>query len=133
MTSRHREQKMAAPSPPSAPRSAAAARAWSLAYAETSGKLMSISPAVPLTWLSRAKIRITPIDDDVVFDEQQTIDLYFRSGLIKQKLNAAGHRIPGTRPSWLRRPKGGQQSEGDHRTRFPRRRRRRSELRIRNA
>jgi hypothetical protein len=72
---------------------AAAARAWSLtnlsAYAETSGKPMSIPPAVPLNWLSRAKIHITPIDDNVVFDEQQTIDLYFRSGLIKQKLNAA--------------------------------------------
>jgi len=70
-----------------------AARAWSLtnvsAYAETWGKLMSIPPAVPLNWLSRAKIRIAPIDDGVVADEQKTIDLYFRSGLIKQKLNAA--------------------------------------------
>ena len=72
---------------------AAAARAWSLtyvsAYGETWGKLMSIPPAVPLNWLSRAKIRIVPIDDGVVADEQKTIDLYFRSGLIKQKLNAA--------------------------------------------
>ncbi len=70
-----------------------AARAWSLtnviAYAETWGKLMSIPPAVPLNWLSRAKIRIAPIDDGVVADEQKTIDLYFRSGLIQQKLNAA--------------------------------------------
>jgi sulfonate transport system substrate-binding protein len=70
-----------------------AARAWSLtnvgAYAETWGKLMSIPPAVPLNWLSRAKIRVAPIDDKVVIDEQQTIDLYFRSGLIRQKLNAA--------------------------------------------
>lgn len=70
-----------------------AARAWSLtnvgAYAETWGKLMNIPPAVPLNWLSRAKIRIVPIDDGVVADEQKTIDLYFRSGLIKQKLNAA--------------------------------------------
>ena len=70
-----------------------AARAWSLtnvnAYAETWGKLMSIPPAVPLNWLSRAKIRIAPIDDGVVADEQKTIDLYFRSGLIKQQLNAA--------------------------------------------
>jgi sulfonate transport system substrate-binding protein len=70
-----------------------AARAWSQtnvsAYAETWGKLMSIPPAVPLNWLSRAKIRVTPINDAVVADEQQTIDLYFRSGLIKQKLNAA--------------------------------------------
>jgi sulfonate transport system substrate-binding protein len=70
-----------------------AARAWSLnnvaGYAETWGKLMGIPTAVPLNWLSRAKIRITPIDDDVVSDEQSTIDLYFRAGLIKQKLNAA--------------------------------------------
>jgi sulfonate transport system substrate-binding protein len=70
-----------------------AARIWSLtnvnAYAETWGKLMSIPPAVPLNWLSRAKIRVAPIDDGVVADEQKTIDLYFRAGLIKQKLNAA--------------------------------------------
>jgi sulfonate transport system substrate-binding protein len=70
-----------------------AARVWSLtnvnAYAETWGRLMSIPPAVPLNWLSRAKIHIVPIDDGVVADEQKTIDLYFRSGLIKQKLNAA--------------------------------------------
>jgi sulfonate transport system substrate-binding protein len=69
------------------------ARAWSLsnvgAYAETWGKLMNISPAVPLNWLSRAKIHVGPIDDSVVAGEQQTIDLYFRAGLIKQKLNAA--------------------------------------------
>jgi sulfonate transport system substrate-binding protein len=44
---------------------------------------------VPLNWLSRAKIRIAPIDDSAVADEQQTIGLYFRNGLIKQKLNAA--------------------------------------------
>jgi sulfonate transport system substrate-binding protein len=70
-----------------------AARAWSLTkvsvYAETWGRLMNIPPAVPLNWLSRAKIRIAPIDDGVVADEQKTIDLYFRSGLIKQKLDAA--------------------------------------------
>jgi sulfonate transport system substrate-binding protein len=70
-----------------------AARAWSLTnvstYAETWGKLMNIPPAVPLNWLGRAKIHLTPIDDGVVTDEQKTIDLYFRSGLIKQKLNAA--------------------------------------------
>jgi sulfonate transport system substrate-binding protein len=71
----------------------AAARAWSAgnvgSYAETWGKLMNIPTSVPLNWLTRAKIRITPIDDEVVADEQKTIDLYFRSGLIKQKLNAA--------------------------------------------
>ena len=32
---------------------------------------------------------MAPIDDGVVADEQQTIDLYFRSGLIRHKLNAA--------------------------------------------
>jgi len=70
-----------------------AARAWSLtnvgAYAESWGRLMNIPSAVPLNWLSRAKIRIVPIDDSVVADEQKTIDLYFRSGLIKRALNAA--------------------------------------------
>jgi len=70
-----------------------AARAWSLsnvsAYAETWGRLMNIPPAVPLNWLGRAKIRIAPIDDGVVADEQKTIDLYLRSGLITQKLSAA--------------------------------------------
>jgi sulfonate transport system substrate-binding protein len=70
-----------------------AARAWSqghvAGYAETWGKLMNIPTAVPLNWLTRAKIRIAPIDDSVVADEQKTIDLYFRSGLIKQNLNAS--------------------------------------------
>jgi len=71
----------------------AAARAWSLgninSYAEAWGKLMNIPTAVPLNWLARAKIRIAPIDDAVVADEQKTIDLYFRSGLIKQNLDAS--------------------------------------------
>ncbi|WP_024509243.1 ABC transporter substrate-binding protein [Bradyrhizobium sp. ARR65] len=71
----------------------AAARAWSLGnvngYAESWGKLMNIPPAVAVNWLSRAKIRITPIDDSVVAGEQQTIDLYVRSGLIRQKLEAS--------------------------------------------
>jgi sulfonate transport system substrate-binding protein len=70
-----------------------AARAWSLTnvggYAQTWGKLMNIPAAVPLNWLSRARIHIVPIDDGVVADEQKTIDLYVRAGLIKQKLDAA--------------------------------------------
>jgi len=70
-----------------------AARQWSLtnvnAYAETWGKLMNIPPAVAINWLNRAKIQMAPIDDGVVAEEQKTIDLYFRAGLIKQKLNAA--------------------------------------------
>lgn len=72
----------------------AAARTWSQdhveGYAETWGRLMNIPPAVAVNWLSRAKIRIAPIDDAVVAGEQKTIDLYFRSGLIKQKLDASG-------------------------------------------
>jgi sulfonate transport system substrate-binding protein len=71
----------------------AAARAWSAgnvsSYAETWGKLMNIPASVPLNWLTRAKIRIAPIDDAVIADEQTTIDLYFRAGLIKQNLKAA--------------------------------------------
>jgi sulfonate transport system substrate-binding protein len=70
-----------------------AARAWSQdhveGYAETWGKLMNIPSVVALNWLKRAKIRVTPIDDDVVADEQKTIDLYVRAGLIKQPLKAS--------------------------------------------
>jgi sulfonate transport system substrate-binding protein len=68
------------------------ARAWALnnadSYAATWGKLMNVQPEVPLKWLTRAKIRIAPIDDSVVADEQKTADLYLRAGLIKQKLDA---------------------------------------------
>jgi len=70
-----------------------AARAWSLGhvdgYAESWGKLMNIPSAVAVHWLTRAKIEIVPVDDAVVAGEQKTIDLYFRAGLIKQKLDAA--------------------------------------------
>lgn len=69
------------------------ARAWALnngqSYSETWGKLMNVAPSVPLNWLTRAKVRVAPIDDSVVADEQKTIDLYLRAGLIKQKLDAA--------------------------------------------
>jgi sulfonate transport system substrate-binding protein len=71
----------------------AAARAWSQdhvdSYAETWGKLMNIPSEVPRNWLGRAKIRITPIDDAVVADEQKTIDLYARNGLIGSRLVAS--------------------------------------------
>jgi sulfonate transport system substrate-binding protein len=71
----------------------AVARAWSLGnakgYAETWGKLMNIPASVSLNWLARAKIRLALIDDSVVADEQKTIDLYFRSGLISRKLDAS--------------------------------------------
>ena len=70
-----------------------AARAWSQDhvqdYAESWGRLMNIPSAVAVHWLARAKIRIAPVDDTVVAGEQQTIDLYFRASLIKQKLDAS--------------------------------------------
>lgn len=70
----------------------AAARAWSLnntrSYADTWGRLMNIPAGVSLHWLARAKVRIATIDDSVTRDEQSTIDLYFRWGLIKRKLDA---------------------------------------------
>jgi sulfonate transport system substrate-binding protein len=50
---------------------------------------MNIPPAVARNWLGRSKIRLAPVDDGVVADEQKTIDLYFRSGLIKKRLTAA--------------------------------------------
>jgi len=70
------------------------ARAWAQSpanvesYADTWGRLMGIPREVPLQWFKRAKISIAPIDDGVVADEQATIDLYFRTGLIKEKLDA---------------------------------------------
>jgi sulfonate transport system substrate-binding protein len=50
---------------------------------------MNIPPAVARNWLNRAKIRLAPVDDGVVADEQKTIDLYLRSRLIKKRLDAA--------------------------------------------
>jgi sulfonate transport system substrate-binding protein len=71
----------------------AVARAWSQdhvdGYAENWGRLMNVPSVVAVNWLKRAKIRLAPIDDAVVADEQKTIDLYVRAGLIKQPLNAA--------------------------------------------
>ena len=76
----------------------AAARAWSAgnvsSYAETWGKLMNIPTSVPLNWLTRAKIRITPIDDAVIADEQTTIDLYFRCGSDQAEAQCGRYRRP---------------------------------------
>ena len=71
----------------------ARARAWSLthtdAYADAWAKLIGLDPKVPRLWLSRARITFVPIDQSVVADEQRTIDLYRRNGLIKADLQAA--------------------------------------------
>jgi len=70
------------------------ARAWAQSpaniesYADTWSKLMGIPRDVPLQWFKRAKIGLAPIDGGVVADEQATIDLYHRTGLIKEKLDA---------------------------------------------
>ena len=70
-----------------------AARVWALehpeAYADVWGKLMNIPASVALSWMKRANIRVTPIDDDVIRGEQTTIDLYLRNKLISQKLVAS--------------------------------------------
>jgi len=70
-----------------------AARAWAQdhaeSYAEVWGKLMNTPAAVALNWLKRGKIRVTPIDDAVVGNEQTTIDLYFRNRLIGRQLVAS--------------------------------------------
>ena len=68
------------------------ARTWSLShideYAATWGKLVGLPPKVPQLWLSRAQIKLVPIDDGVTTDEQNTIDLYVRNNLIKTTLKA---------------------------------------------
>jgi len=64
----------------------ARARAWALKdpapYAEVWSKLIGLQEAVPLRWFGRAGYRTVPIDADVIADEQRTIDLYVRAGLI---------------------------------------------------
>ena len=71
----------------------AKARAWSLthteAYADAWAKLIGLDVKVPRLWLSRARITLVPIDDTVVADEQKTIDLYRRHGLIAADLKAS--------------------------------------------
>ena len=64
----------------------AKARAWALKdpapYAAVWSKLIGLPEAVPLRWFSRAGYRTVPIDADVIADEQRTIALYVRAGLI---------------------------------------------------
>lgn len=71
----------------------AAARTWSqghlAAYAASWGSLMGVPESVAEHWLARADIRLAPIDDGVLADEQSTIALYTRAGLITRPLAAA--------------------------------------------
>ncbi|GJE26849.1 ABC transporter substrate-binding protein [Methylobacterium organophilum] len=64
----------------------ARARDWALAdpkpYAAVWSRLIGLPEAVPLRWFGRAQYRAVPIDAEVIADEQRTIDLYVRNGLI---------------------------------------------------
>lgn len=70
----------------------AKARSWGTsnypAYAEIWSKLVGLPQEVALQYLSRQAVRPVAIDDTVVADEQKTIDLYFRAGLIQTQLDA---------------------------------------------
>ncbi len=71
----------------------AQARTWARAhperFAEAWSHLIGLPEAVPLAWFRRADIRPVAIDEGVVADEQRTIDLYVRQGLIPKRLDAA--------------------------------------------
>lgn len=64
----------------------AKARAWALTdpapYAAAWSRLIGLPEAVPLRWFGRAAYRAVPIDASVIADEQRSIDLYVRAGLI---------------------------------------------------
>lgn len=70
----------------------ASARLWALsnveAYAGVWSKLMGIPKEVPQRWFARQQVRPVPIDASVIADEQFSIDLYARNGLITNKLDA---------------------------------------------
>ncbi|WP_342237761.1 ABC transporter substrate-binding protein [Inquilinus sp. OTU3971] len=70
----------------------AKARSWGTsnypAYAEIWSRLVGLPQEVALQYLSRQAVRPVAIDDAVVADEQKTIDLYLRAGLIQTQLDA---------------------------------------------
>jgi len=70
----------------------AKARNWGTsnypAYAATWSKLVGLPENVALQYFARRDIHPAAIDDAVVSDEQRTIDLYLRAGLIQTKLDA---------------------------------------------
>jgi sulfonate transport system substrate-binding protein len=72
---------------------AGGAREWGLAhidsYAQTWSSLVGLPLDVSQKLFTRAQMRATPIDASVIADEQKTIDLYLRSGLIKTRLEAS--------------------------------------------
>jgi sulfonate transport system substrate-binding protein len=71
----------------------AKARRWVLTHLDTYAKswsaLVGVAPEVGQKMYARAHYRVTPVDESVVADEQKTIDLYVRAGLIKTRIDAA--------------------------------------------
>jgi len=70
----------------------AAARVWALAnvdtYAGVWSQLMGIPKPVPQRWFERQQVRPVAIDATVIADEQFSIDLYARNGLIPKSFDA---------------------------------------------
>jgi sulfonate transport system substrate-binding protein len=71
----------------------AKARRWGLdhldAYARTWSGVVGLPTEVGEKVYSRAQIRVVPVDAQVIADEQKTIDLYLRTGLIKSRIEAS--------------------------------------------
>jgi sulfonate transport system substrate-binding protein len=71
----------------------AKARSWALdhldVYAESWSALVGLTPQVGRKVYERSRYRVFPIDEGVIADEQKTIDLYARFGLITTRLDAA--------------------------------------------
>jgi len=71
----------------------ARARAWGIhnavSYGKTWSQLVGLPEEVGVKVVERNHTIATPVGADVVADEQTTIDLYLRSGLISKRLEAA--------------------------------------------
>ena len=69
------------------------ARRWGLGHPDDYAKTWSAIVGLPIEvgekFYTRAKIQATPIDNSVIADEQKTIDLYYRSGLIGSRIDAS--------------------------------------------
>ncbi len=69
------------------------ARRWGLGHIDDYAKTWSAIVGLPIEVgekvHARAKIQPTPIDASVIADEQRTIDLYYRSGLIGRSIDAS--------------------------------------------
>ena len=67
------------------------ARRWGLGHPDDYAKTWSAIVGLPIEVgekvSTRAKIQATPIDSNVIADEQKTIDLYYCSGLIGRRID----------------------------------------------